>query len=512
MPFWASSTLSPAAPNGRRRLWPRGRRGDFGSYSGSAGFAAGDVNRQVRGSVFFQNRGGETLTFPEFADAGASPTVNADGEQAMNASLVAHWDGAFAQVRAYRKLRELPGAPYDSNIDDTNNHNIDEMVMGEAGYTKDVGDFTLTGRVYLNRYEFSDYFIYEPASSNFHDYGDSTWLGAELRAHWKILPKDRLGLTVGGEGTLDWVESHSYDTDDDLVNVKIPSDFNIEGIYAELNGNATDWASFSAGLRYDRNSDWQNKLSPRVALLFHKDEDYGLKLLYAQGFRNPSPLEAFFADGMTFIANPDLKPETIESFEAVLWARPIPGLNVRLSAFRWDLNDILELVSVPQDGVDFKQYQNLTTITSTGLEAEASYRDTAGWYGFATATLSIVEENGSEADALNAPEWDATGGVSTPKLWDLFHVSTELQFLGSRHTRDPLDDSPAFLRWNATIYLPSWNKLDFTLGVRNIIGVREQIPAQIDYDRGDPQTPGYVPVYTIPGEGREIYARVGYSY
>ena len=49
--------------------------------------------------------------------------------------------------------------------------------------------------------------------------------------------------------------------------------------------------------------------------------------------------------------------------------------------------------------------------------------------------------------------------------------------------------------------------VDFTLGLRNVLGRREQVPAQEDVDR-----PDGTPVYLIPGEGREVYARLGVRY
>jgi len=50
---------------------------------------------------------------------------------------------------------------------------------------------------------------------------------------------------------------------------------------------------------------------------------------------------------------------------------------------------------------------------------------------------------------------------------------------------------------------------DITAGVRNILGKRNMVPAPGDYDRTSPDT---VNVVSIPGEGRELYVKVGYSY
>ena len=52
---------------------------------------------------------------------------------------------------------------------------------------------------------------------------------------------------------------------------------------------------------------------------------------------------------------------------------------------------------------------------------------------------------------------------------------------------------------------------DRTAGVRNIIGKNDLQPAVGDYDRfPDMQPSVFVP--RMPGEGREFYVKVGYSY
>jgi outer membrane receptor protein involved in Fe transport len=485
------------------RAYGRLAGGDFGTISGNAGFAAGNVNRQLRGSLYFQNRSGETVDYPVIG------TVSNDGIQAYNGSLVAHWDGAFAQVRAYRKLRELTGAPFGTIPDDTRNHNIDQMVMAEGGYTRDLGDFTVGARAYINRYQFQDYLVTE-GNPDFRDIADSFWLGGEVRGHWRILPRNQLGLTVGAEATVDRVESRSFYIDDQAGGTDIPTNFQVAGLYGELEAAPFPWLGVSGGLRWDVSSLFENRVSPRAAVVLHKGDDLGLKLLYARGFRNPSPIEAFFADGMSQIANPSLRPESIASFEAVAWGRPLAGLNLRLSAFRWDLEDMLQGVPVDQNGMEVLQFQNVFGIRSQGLELEGSYRDTRGWYGFAAVTLAsvdVLEPDGSTQPAPNAPGLVFAGGASTPRLWGLLHLSAEVQYIGSRKTRDPMTEAADHWTLNAAVVVPAWNRFDFTVGVRNLLGSREQIPAQADYDR-DPMTP----VYLLPGEGTELYARLGYSY
>src|SRR5262249_26788792 len=194
--------------------------------------------------------------------------------------------------------------------------------------------------------------------------GDSFWFGGELRAHLALGP---VGITSGVEASYNDVRSRSFSVGEEAMGTDIPTTFEIAGLYAEVEATPQPWLGLTGGARYDIHSIFDNKLSFRAAALLHQGEDYGVKLLFAQGFRNPSPIEAFFQDNMSQIANPALKPETIQSYEAALWARPLPGLNLRLSGFWWDLNDIIQ--SQPTDVEGLNQFRHVTTIRTSGVSA-----------------------------------------------------------------------------------------------------------------------------------------------
>ncbi len=488
------------------RAWGRASAGTFGSFAGNAGFAVGSVNRQIRGAIGFLTRSGEELTIPELG-----ATTSADGNLAYQASLVAQWDGIFAQLRAYNKEREIASAPYEGAIGDPDNIFIDRQILAELGYTRPLGErASITARAYFSRYQFEDYLVYQPDESDFRDIGDSMWFGGEVRGFVNILPRALLDVTLGAEAIFNQTESESFFIDNRAEGVTVPKDFTTQGIYGEVTSEPTPWLGLSGGLRFDSNSLFTESLSPRGALFLHHKENFGLKLLYAQGFRYPSTYEAFFADDKTFVENPDLDPERIVSYEAVLWGRPLPGVSLRLSGFRWELDDIIELQDITVQEMPFLQFQNITTMSSTGIEAEISYRDTSGWLGALSATVVQVERNGGADAAPNAPAVVAKAQGSTPLLARLFHVSTELQFISERETRDPARMADMNLRWNLVLYAPDlWKTgVDVTLGARNLLGTREEVPTSDEIDRDG----GAMPVVVFPGEGREIYARIGYSY
>ncbi len=481
------------------RAWGRLQTSSFGA-SAAAGFAMGDVDHQLRGSVAAMGRWGEPLTTPELG------TVDQDRARALSVGVVGAYAGAFAQARFYRRERTLPFAPYASLIGSPDNAAADTLGMLEGGYTRELSSrLTATARLYANAYRYRDRLVLADGSGTFTDIGDSRWGGGEARGRYAVLDGDRLGVTAGAEVTFISTNSQAFyygDAPDEVV--EVPKAFNLQGLYTEVDAKPLPWLALTAGVRADRNSALDDRVSPRAALFASRDR-YGAKLLYAEGFRNPSAYEGFFEDGVDFIANPDIGAETIRSYEAVVWARPRPGLTTRLSAFRWTADRLVEQDTVTVMNVgDRLQFDNRGRLQSTGLELEASYRDADGWLAFGGGALTQVED-GDGVTAIGAPGWVASAGLSSPLVLRRAHLSTEVQAIGARSTRVDGVRADAFVAWNVVAYLPSVAGFDVTLGVRNLLGQREAVPAPEDYDRDDP-------IATLPGEGRELYARLGYRY
>lgn len=499
------------------RAWGRLGVGTISGGVATAGFAQGGVDKQIRGSVLALKRIGEGATIDEI-----DPTrpLESDGGDALIAAVVGTYGGSFGQLRAYRSVREIPFAPYDSDPAKTPPVEIfNYQVLAEGGHTREVSKrLTVTGRGYMNLYRYYDR-IYN-TDDVFLDYGDARTFGAEVRGRYDLRADGKLGITAGAEANYNQTESRSYTEGDRANAVVVPLDFSIQGIYSELDGQPLPWLGFTGGVRFDNNTKIASRVSPRAALFLTNEEQYGAKLLYAEGFRNPSAFEGYFADGVDFSANPNIKPETVRSFEGVLWARPITGLSTRLSAFYWKARDVIEQLPDPADDT-LLQFQNVGVYVTQGVEAEATYRTSGGWYAFGGAALAKVG-SGAAGAAIeygavgNAPKVTAAGGVSTPKLLERAHVSVAAVFVSRRQTRpdesgDPLPSSPGWLGLDATIYVPDIKGFDVTLGVRNILGKHDEVPAPGDFDRFPEMAPAVI-VPKLPGEGRELFVKVGYSH
>ncbi len=498
--------------------WGRVAVNSINGFTASAGFAQGTVHQQIRGTIRAMTRFPETLNVPEVGS-----NLKGDGSNAFAGSVAGAYNGTFAQVRAYRFRRDSPFAPYNGDPAANAPYNeYNSQLLAELGHTEELTKrLTIVGRAYANVYEFYDHILQYQAAP-FDDYGDTKTFGLELRGRYEVIP-DKLGITAGTEANFNRTKSHSFTASTPIADeVTVPKDINIEGVYTELDGTLLPWLGYTVGARYDRNSVIDTRLSPRAALFISKPEKYGVKFLYAEGFRNPSAYEAFFHDDVTFAAPDHLTSETIRSFEVVGWAKPIGGLSTRISGFYWDARGIVEQLPLanPMPGQEnLIAFQNVGHLVTSGVEAEASYRNSSGWYAFAGGAYSHVGSAEGDGDltynVVNAPAVTAAGGLSTPKLYGIVHLSTELTFISERLTRNQMDgtpseSSPAWYGLNAVFYVPDLRGFDLTGGVRNIIGTRDMMPAPADYDRY--MSPTTVTVPRIPGEGRELFLKLGYSY
>ncbi len=504
------------------RAYGRASIDSFGSAGGNAAFNAGTLNRQVRGTFSFKDRRGETLDYSDL------PThrTSADGGRAYFGSLALTYDRLFFQARGYDRTRELPGAPYDSAVGSEENKNRDRHVLAELGYTHEIGErINVAGRVYGNRYGFTSNLL--RSDGLFNTKADATWFGGEIRVLGEVLEKEKLlNVTTGVSYEQTTTRSSASTRPGEIV-----TDFNIAGVYLEATTEPVSWFAATAGARFDRNSEFTNELSPRAAVFLRKGESYGLKLLYAAGFRNPSILEAYYDDDERFSPALDmdsrtqLRPETIRAYEVVAYGRPLAGVKLRVSAWEWRLADLLKRDEIfdPVENEPRLRYQNTATLVSRGVEVESTYRDLAGRSAYLNAAFAFTGRNCLDSNGFdnlfldaetgncdprqNAPVVVAQAGLSSQLLLKLFHLSGELTYISERGTQDPDVSVPAFVGANVIAYAPNVQGIDVTLGVRNLLK-REEVPAQSDYNRLMPRTE----VLRVPGPGREIFLRMGYQF
>ena len=134
---------------------------------------------------------------------------------------------------------------------------------------------------------------------------------------------------------------------------------------------APDWA-LTAGVRHDRYSDFGGTTNPRIALVWDASLDLTAKLLYGRAFRAPAILENYGRSNPVARGNPNLRPETNNTLEAVVSWQARDETHLNLTIYRYGMTSIIRAVTnaVPGTG---STYANTGDQNGHGIEFEASH-------------------------------------------------------------------------------------------------------------------------------------------
>lgn len=143
-------------------------------------------------------------------------------------------------------------------------------------------------------------------------------LGQEIKFHHDWFISDVHSLQAG-------VEYRHVSIDQAYLNTAVLGpqllypDFerDVGGIYSQYQHLFTDDTKLTAGLRYDTYSQTGSALSPRIGLTHQLSDIQTVKLLYGEAFRAPTTNEMEFLSNGLLVGNPDLKPESINTWELV---------------------------------------------------------------------------------------------------------------------------------------------------------------------------------------------------
>jgi iron complex outermembrane receptor protein len=229
------------------------------------------------------------------------------------------------------------------------------------------------------------------------------------------------------------------------------------------------------GLRYDSYSNFGGSLSPRGGLIFTPFKSTTLKLLYGKAFRAPNAYELYYQDGnVTTKANADLRPETIQTYEAV-WEQFL-GRHwfLTTSGYYYRIRDLIGQRTDPADGLIV--FNNLDRIEAGGVETALSGK----WPGGLETRLSYSFQkavNSKTGQILsNCPKHLGKVNLNIPLLKDKVFAGVEVHYLAKRLTLDRSQVGDAVIA-NLTLFSKNLIKnLEVSASVYNLLNQRYRDP------------------------------------
>lgn len=259
-----------------------------------------------------------------------------------------------------------------------------------------------------------------------------------------------------------------------------------------------------AGVRYDDYSDFGDTTNPRIALVWHTNKTLTTKLLYGSAFRAPSFGELGLQNNPSALGNPDLEPETIDTFELAFNYRPRSYLQSNLNLFSYQAKDLIEFVPSPVGSTS----QNARDQEGYGFEWEVNWEPNKRWRFNSSFAWQETKDSDTNDDIPDVPGQQFTLN-SFWKITPQWLLSTRINWVGDRiravsDNRSDIDDYTIvdFTLRRKGIY----KGLDVALGMRNAF----------DEDAREPSMPSggaLVPIVDdLPLEGRSFWAEVRYQF
>ncbi len=142
------------------------------------------------------------------------------------------------------------------------------------------------------------------------------------------------------------------------------------GVFANEQYSVTPWMFVNAGARIQQSNTFGTEFTPRAAVTFKLPAKTYFRLSGARGIKEPELIDNF---GQTsfYVGNPNLKPETTDSFEAGLFREWFSQrLRTEVSWFRNSFKDLIEFSFASDPGT----WINIDKAWSRGAEFSATAR------------------------------------------------------------------------------------------------------------------------------------------
>ncbi len=181
---------------------------------------------------------------------------------------------------------------------------------------------------------------------------------------------------------------------------------------------ADDW-ELTTGLRFDHYSDFGDTTNPRIALVWSARHNLTVKALYGEAFRAPSFAETGERANPAFLGNPDLKPETLKSYELAFNYKPSYDLTLDLNLFQYYWKDIIQFT--PDMSGTTRTAQNTGEQEGHGIELEAAWQVNNHLSILSNYSWQKSEDELNKAAAANAPEQQfyIRANTSLPGGWNM---------------------------------------------------------------------------------------------
>jgi vitamin B12 transporter len=307
-------------------------------------------------------------------------------------------------------------------------------------------------------------------------------LGIQAQHNWQIAPTQSLtyGFDYRSTNNRNTINSTTTGTQ----SVSYDDTISQGALFAQYNLDLTPQIRATAGLRQDFSSLANGgATSPALGVKWDVNSATTLRANYIRNFRTPT-LANLFSANPTNIGNPNLLPETGDSFDIGVDQKLGNFGLLRLTAFQNNISNVIAFqpINPAVNGVS-GTYTNIGEVQTQGIEAALNARLAPNLYGFINYTLNNPQIKrdadatvvGRELRFAGADKLSIGISYENPFGW---YGSLALNSLSSYPTNNTNTESlPGFTSFDANIVAPlnSDRTLTLNASVQNIFDQRYQL-------------------------------------
>ena len=253
-----------------------------------------------------------------------------------------------------------------------------------------------------------------------------------------------------------------------LLAVQMPKgDTRESALYLQGDVRVGDWRAV-LGLRHVDSDVFADATLPRGSLLWQASERQNWRLVYAEGYNAPTPLQRLVQVPPNALrGNPALLAESVRNLE-LAWTWQGRRQSWSVTGYRLQVDEAIRRVLVP--GTTTVTFVNLAPFRRHGLEAEWRLQRDA-WQAY--ASVHWQNEGNSDADdfALLAPRWQASAGARWTR--DTHQWGASLRHVGRRAAADAMLLVNLSYRYDAGDWYAEF-------GIDNVLGDDQQHADALD--------------------------------